>query len=113
MENSLEPTAIEILGSRLKYAKKLVGGLDRSIASLDSLYHTLEHEWRERFKLNWELYRFHTPLLIKENRLEIEELQAILGIFVEWEEYEWCMVTNGVLQYMVEKYHEGNFRDMF
>lgn len=113
MENSLEPTPLEIRQSRLKYAKKLVTGLDRSIASLDSLYHKLEHEWRERFKLNWELYRFHTPLLIKENRIEIEELQAILGIFIEWEEYEWCIAVDAVLSYIMEKYHEGNFREMF
>ena len=115
MENSLRPTPLEIKQSRLKYAKKLVNGLDRSIASLDTLCRKLEHEWFERFKLNWELYRFHLPLLLKENMIELDELSAIIDIFVEWEEYEYCMVANTLLSYLMECYHVGNFnfREMF
>ena len=97
MENSFRPTALEIRTSRIEWARRLTEDLDRGIASMHTLYTRLDSEWADRFAVNWELYSFSEALLLEENRLELAELADLIGIFAEWEEYEWCMVANSVL----------------
>ena len=97
MENSFRPTALEIRASRIKWARRLTEDLDRSIAGMHTLYTRLDAEWADRHAVNEELYSFSGALLLEENGLELAELGDLIGIFAEWEEYEWCMVAKSVL----------------
>jgi len=97
VENSFRPTALEIRASRIKWARRLTTDLDRSIASMHTLYTRLDAEWADRFAVNQELYSFSGALLLAENGLELAELSDLINIFAEWEEYEWCIVAKSVL----------------
>ena len=64
---------------------------------MHTLYTRLDEEWADRHAVNEELYSFSEALLLAENGLELAELSDLINIFAEWEEYEWCMVANSVL----------------
>jgi hypothetical protein len=100
MADSFRPSERELKVLRSAMAARLTDGLDRGVASLDEFYLRIESEWRARFELNWELYSFAPDLLERENRLEIEELDALLLIWQEWEEFEYCSIVKEIIEHL-------------
>jgi len=97
MADSLRPSEAELRELRRILMERLSRDLDRTVASLDVFYQRVDLEWRARFELNWELYGFSEELLRHENGLELEELEYLLALWAEWEEYEYCTILKEIL----------------
>ena len=96
LEDTLRPSPSEIREARRKLACRLTFGLSNDIDSLHKLFERIEDNWSRRFELNQELF---TETLAEENTKDLVDLKALIGIFEEEEQFEYCLVVLGIYNY--------------